>query len=200
MWENCQSISPFPSSWRKMERRLNTIALDSCSLLNLYASGRFQAIVGAVARPFVVAERVHAEALYIRRGGTGEDADEREQVDCPALIASGALALATLSPTETATFVMFAAEVDDGEAATAALALHRGYDVATDDGKALRLLHSHVPAARCYSTLELLKHWSDTAGVQRDVLREALVAARERGNFLWPKRDPLRAWAEAIMS
>lgn len=182
-----------------MERRLSTIALDNCSLLNLYASGRFQAIVGAVARPFVVEARVHAEALYIRRGGTGEDADEREQVDCATLVASGALAVATLSPIETATFVTFAAEVDDGEAATAALALHRGYDVATDDGKALRLLHSQVPAARCYSTLELIKYWADITGAQRDVLRETLVAVRERGNFLWPKRDPLRAWAEAIV-
>lgn len=176
------------------------IALDSCCLLNLYASGHFAAIAAALPHRLVIADRVQAEALWVRRGGTGDDADARDLVDTATLVAASTLSVVVLAPPELADFVRFAAEVDDGEAATAALALHRGYDVATDDGKARRLLRTHVPHAHLYSTLDMLKHWADTSSVPAADLRAVLTAVRDRASFLPPKRDELRSWAESILA
>jgi predicted nucleic acid-binding protein len=178
----------------------HAIALDSCSLLNLFASRRFPAIAAAMAHPFVIADRVQAEALYVRRGGSADDANERELVDTAVLVAAQVLTVVSLSPEEMNAFVLFAAEVDDGEAATAALALNCGYDVVTDDGKALRLLRAHVSYVHHYSTLEVLKLWADRNKVDAAELHAVLVAVRDRANFLPPRRDPLRAWAEAILA
>lgn len=176
------------------------IALDSCCLLNLYASGRLAEIADALPHRLLVADRVQAEALWVRRGGTGDDADARDLVDTATLVAAGTLSVEVLAPPELADFVRFAIEVDDGEAATAALALHRGYDVATDDGKARRLLRTHVPHAHLYSTLDMLKHWADMSSVPIADLRAVLVGVRDRASFLPPRRDQLRAWAEAILT
>lgn len=55
------------------------ILLDACCLLNLYATRRLDEILVAVQGRFAAAERVAAEALYIRRGGDGEDADGRRR-------------------------------------------------------------------------------------------------------------------------
>lgn len=176
------------------------ILLDACSLLNLYASNRFQAIATAMGWTFVLVDRAQTEALYVRRGGAGEDAGEREQVDSAALISAAVLSVVTLLPGEITTFAAFADDVDDGEAATCAVAFHRGYDVATDDRKARRLLREHIPHVYCYSTLELLKLWADGTAAAADDLRETLIAVRDRGNFLPPKADPLRAWWEATLA
>jgi predicted nucleic acid-binding protein len=47
--------------------------------------------------------------------------------------------------TEATTFVDLSREMDDGEALTCALAMHRQCDVATDDRKARRILSARAP-------------------------------------------------------
>lgn len=49
-------------------------------------------------------------------------------------------AVACLVSEEEETYVNLALQLDDGEAATGALAIHRGAVVATDDRKAIRIL------------------------------------------------------------
>jgi predicted nucleic acid-binding protein len=170
------------------------LLLDACCLLNIYASGCVEAISEAMGCSFVIAEAVSKEALYVRRGGGGADASDREAVDLTALLTNKVLSIVTLDAAELATFLSFASQVDDGEAATCAIAVHRGLALATDDRKARRLLQAHAAHLRLYSTLDLLKHWADHHQTEATVLARTLIMVRDRGNFLPPRSDPLRPW------
>jgi predicted nucleic acid-binding protein len=176
------------------------ILLDACCLLNLYATRCREEILTVVEGRFAVVERVAAEALYTRRGGSGEDADEKDAVDMGQLIARGLLEVLTVETAEeAASYVGFAAELDDGEAMTCALALHRGAAVATDDRKALRLLASRAPQIRVRSTTQLIKEWAEGAHVLPGELRNVLIDVRQRARFAPGRHDPLHAWWDAAM-
>lgn len=179
---------------------LPLILLDACCLLNLYATQRLDEILVALQGHFGVAERVAAEALYLRRGGSGEDADEKDPVDIGPLVASGSLAVhAVETPEEAASYVRFAAELDDGEAMTCALALHRRAVVATDDRKALRVLAAQAPQIGVRSTAQLLREWADYSNLAPTELRTVLTDVRQRARFAPGRHDPLHAWWEAAL-
>lgn len=175
------------------------LVLDSCSLLNLYASDQMVAISAALRCTFIIAESVHAEALYVFRGGDGDDASDTFPVDCTLLIAQGVLSVVTLDQDEEAIFVEFAQEVDDGEAATLALALHRKCSPVTDDGKAIRLLHTRAPHVHHLSTLAVLKTWLDQVALSVPEARVVLKMVCQRGHFDFPRRDPLKDWALSVL-
>lgn len=180
-----------------MNRR--PFVLDSCSFLNLYASDRLAAIAAALGRPIVISDTVHKEALYVFRGGDGDDAGDIISVDCAPLIAQGVLSVVALASDELSTFVDLARSVDDGEAATVALALHRAYAVVTDDGKAINLLRTRAPHLPHHSTLAVLKAWMDHVALPSAEAQVVLKAICQRGHFEFPRRDPLRDWAPAVL-
>jgi len=173
--------------------------LDACCLLNLCAGHILGPVATIMGAPLLVVEAVSLEALFLRRGGAGEDADERDPIDIAAQVASGILSVVPLGDAELATFLAYARQVDVGEAATCALATHRGLAIATDDRKARRLLQAHAPSLHLYSTLELLKLWADSGAIEALALAHTLMAVRERGNFLPPKAYPLRGWWHATI-
>lgn len=174
------------------------ILLDACCLLNLYATGRIDAILRALPDRFAIADRVAAEALYIRRGGGGDDADERDPVDLGPLIAQGLIEVQQLeSEEEAASFVGFAAQLDDGEAMTCAVALHRGGVVGTDDRKARRICGAQSPPLKIRTTPAMLKAWAESERIAGADLRQVLVDIRERARFAPGKQEPLQAWWEA---
>ena len=70
------------------------------------------------------------------RAGLINRAVDAENVDSQPLVATGTLAVTSMSPAERARFLAFAEAVDDGEAATHAVVAERGYAVACDDGRA----------------------------------------------------------------
>lgn len=71
-------------------------------------------------------------------------------------------------------FVNFAVELDDGEAVTGAIAMHRYWGIATDDRKARRIFARTSPHVQLLSTPELIKHWADTHKPPIEVVREVL--------------------------
>jgi predicted nucleic acid-binding protein len=176
------------------------ILLDACCVLNLYATGRMEAILRALPLPCAVAERVVAEALHVRRGGDGEDADERDPVDLAPLIAQGLIEVLRLeTDEEAASFVGFAAQLDDGEAMTCALALHRDGVVGTDDRKARRVCGMQEPPLEIQTTPTMLKAWGESGQIASTELKQALFRIRERARFAPGKRDPLQVWWEAAL-
>lgn len=176
------------------------VLLDACCLLNLYATRRLTEILQANPVRFAVAERAAAETLYVRRGGSGDDADEQDPVDLQSLVSDGLLQILHLeTDNEAASFVQFAAELDDGEAMTCALAVHRGAAVATDDRKALKVLGARAPGVRVYTTAELIKSWAESEQVAESDLKRVLADVRERARFAPGKHDRLQAWWETIV-
>ncbi len=59
---------------------------------------------------------------------------------------------------------------------TAAMAIHQGGTVVTDDHKAARVLVDR--GVRLRTTLDLVKAWADEQGIGKDVLRAALTDLR----------------------
>jgi predicted nucleic acid-binding protein len=171
-----------------------TTLLDACVVLSLYATRRMPEILSAVPGPAAIVDLVAREALYVRRIVDGQP--EREPVDLAPLISSAALEILTAEDEdELQTFVDRAVNLDDGEAMTAALAIHRGLILVTDDRKAERLLTGRV---RLRATLDLVKSWADGKNIGDDVLHEVVTCIYERG-YQPPIRHPLKRWWDRLI-
>ncbi|CCF83768.1 hypothetical protein [Nitrolancea hollandica] len=176
------------------------ILLDTCCLLNLYATGRIADILYALPARFAVVERVLSESLYIRRGEVTGDEDDTEPVLLQPLVELGLLeVLQVENDDEAASFVSFAAELDDGEAMTCALALHRTMVVATDDRKATRLCGLLNPPLSVQTTAAMIRSWADARQIPHESLRQVLSDVRERARFAPGRHDPLHAWWHAVL-
>jgi predicted nucleic acid-binding protein len=169
------------------------LVLDACCAINLLASARESAILAALPYRCGVVERVLRDEVL--RVGDPESAAPRT---LQPLCAQGLLEVLDLEgEEEEATFITLARNLDDGEAATGALAFHRSAILATDDAKALRILTGEPYRLEVVGTPWMIEHWSRT-GVSPSEVREALLRIQEVGRFLPPKRDPLREWWRAM--
>jgi predicted nucleic acid-binding protein len=153
-------------------------------------------------QPLAVADYViQQEALYIRRRSSDQDQEEREPVNVEPLVSAGLIQVMKVnSEAEATTFVDLASEMDDGEALTCALAIHRQYDVATDDRKAQRILAIRAPQVLVTSTLALVQPWTELAGIAKTELRAVLLNIRSGANYYPGERDPLYRWWIDIVS
>ena len=95
------------------------------------------------------------------------------------------------------TFVNFAAFMDDGEAATGAIAANRNWAIATDDRKAIRFLEQNVPSIKIVSTLELVKHWADSVIPPAETVQMVLQNIRTLARYIPNVNHPLYKWWEA---
>jgi predicted nucleic acid-binding protein len=169
------------------------IILDACSLINLFASGRVRDIMASLPVRFVVAKYVsERETLYtLADPSTGT----REPIDLAAFAAEGLVQIVDLvTEDEMATFVDLTTKVEDGEAATCALALHHGYTVATDERKVLNLIRHTMPSLRVRTTSELVKWWSEVTAIAEHEVSEVLRNIQSRARFTPNRQDPFLDW------
>jgi hypothetical protein len=162
------------------------VILDACCAINLHASGHMEdileAIPGTVAlATFVLDEEILRSNLqpFVERG-----------------------LIRTVSPDSEAeenSFVNFAVELDDGEAVTGAIAMHRHWGVATDDRKAQRVFARTNPGVQLLSTPDLLKHWADTRNPPLEVVREALQNIQTQASYKPSATHSLHAWWQSIV-
>jgi len=192
----------------------SVVFLDACCAINLLACGAAEEILRELPFDFSVTPRVlDEEVLYVREDGEG-DADASDvsdgavgqsgaespdegarEVRLQALVDSGVLTVADpLSEAEIETFVSLAFELDDGEAETAAAAIHRGAAIATDDRKAIRVLRAQASTVVIHRTSSMIKAWAQGASVTDERVREALGAIERLASFVPPRDDPDRDW------
>lgn len=173
----------------------DTLILDACAVLSIYATQRMQDILDALGGPVAVADLVLGEALYVLH--IVDDQIERERVDLGPLVQMGRLdVLAVEHEEELLTFIDLAVDLDDGEAMSASLAIRRGLVLVTDDRKAERLLAGRV---QLQSTLALVKHWAEVRRVGQPDLRAALIGIDQRG-YHPGKQHPLHDWWEGVLA
>ena len=175
------------------------LILDTCVALNLYASRRLIDVVRSVPGGCLIADVVLGEALYVERGGQGDDAHDREPVELAEAFAERLIIVASLgSDAELLTFVdLLAAGLGTGEAATIALARHRQWVVATDDRRARRLAANLGVSLRW--TLDLMRHWGDAASIDAVSMRAALTDIRLRASYVPGRAHPLKTWWDGLM-
>ena len=173
------------------------LLLDACVELNLVASGvELAELAGAVYARFVMTSVVASETPWVNPLDASQP---RERIDSDGLAARG-ISFVMLDPDESERFVELARDIEDGEAATLAVAVHRGLRVATDDRKAIRLAASLSPPVKVLRTSDLLKHWAEDPQVDDARAGLAVRWTEVRASFVPPSNDPNLEWWNAVIA
>lgn len=168
----------------------NPLLLDACVAINLAATDRLEHIAQAIDVTFTLARQAAAEVGYLRDLADGNLI--RTPIDL-GQHAGGTLLIIDLTPAEFPVYLSLAREVDDGEAATIAVAAQRGLQLATDDRKA-RKLCTQLSLPEPLRTLALLRTYADAAALQHAQFRDLLIRVRDRASFQPPRSDPDYKW------
>lgn len=171
---------------------------DACTMLNLMATGRASEILTALDSPSYIVQEVRAGEVFSLRPLPEEDPKGTlVPVDLAPLIESGILQEIAMSPAEQATFVAFAAEVDDGEARSSAVAVHRGLTLVTDDKASIRHVQALVPPLTVLMTIDWVKMWVDKQDVDKATLGAVLRRIEICAHYRPRRNHPLKAWWES---
>ena len=159
------------------------LVLDTSTIINLCATNRAAEIIGALPSKVVI-EKTVMEELEVGRLRGRSDADTIEQLTATGVIEMVRLGPAGLDHFETLISGPAIDTLDDGEAATIALAVEIGAVPVIDERKAHRICREQFPLLQAASTLELLAHPNaETAlGLSElaDAVFQALISARMR--------------------
>lgn len=193
---------PEESETESEERPL--FLLDACCAINLLASGEARAILRAletvnVAVASFVAEQEVVEVAPATKEEMAEEdlGTERTEANLTLdpLIEEGLLdVVCPEGEQEEATYVDLALQLDDGEAMTGAIAIHRAGTVATDDKKAIRVLGAQRSSPQIRRTSWLIRTWAQAAEIDHERLQSVLRNIERRGSFVPPLEDPLLGW------
>jgi predicted nucleic acid-binding protein len=152
------------------------VIADASVVINLSATGCAAAIVDALPFRIAVPEIVATELREDHRSGRDDAALLRD------LAATGRITIIPLDEADTPLFVDLIAgptiqTLDDGEAATIAVAINRGAVAAIDERKARRICTMRFPKLQMLSTCELLLDEHVAGAVGRHALGEAIFRA-----------------------
>ena len=171
--------------------------LDSCSILNFYASAHFESILSSLDGEACIVDYVLRESQYIRTSlENGEEG--KESVPLDNAVGTGVLRVLELrSDEEFERFLALAVRLDDGEAATLAVAVSTAGVLITDDRKAITIAGElSVPVL---TTLDILYGWAENTGQSQETIREALVNIRFQARYVPGKGHPLQAWWRSML-
>jgi hypothetical protein len=172
------------------------LILDASCIISLYATGQMEAILRSIPRSVTVAAFVlDHEALWVYSGPDEAIKQAKAEIDLQPFIEAGLLKVVTIDSHAEATLqINFAAEIDDGEAVTGAIALHRNWAIAVDDKKARALFGREAGHLQLLYTLELVQHWAETARPSSETISAALENIYKRAVYQPGQNHPLYAW------
>jgi hypothetical protein len=147
---------------------------------------------------FGICSVVKNESIYLR--GADSSAPP-EEVKLDLYVESNRLRVYELSgDAEKELYVDYAADLDDGEAVSLALVYSRGFSMASDDRKARRLFTEEIAdLKRLLSTAQILKDWSEEAGLNPAELKHVLTEVSRRGRFFPNSGDTYFSWWSKAM-
>lgn len=173
------------------------VILNPCCLINLYASRYLSNILEALPVPAMVAAEVYErEILRVYGERIGEKGLISEQIEVQPLLDAGLLtAVWPSSDAEMASVIDFAfALKEDGEAFTAALALHRRWAIGVDDPRAASFLQRNVPHLQVLTTPQFVKQWTERTNPPSEIVRAALRNIERYAKYTIPLHHALYAW------
>jgi predicted nucleic acid-binding protein len=165
------------------------LLLDACITINLAATGHAANIAKVLNVSFLMVPqaakecgeiRVENQKLVLwRRTGNGNEHLVAEVV--------------SLDDTELVEYVALAQDIDDGEAATVAVARARSLAMATDDRKARRVI-KEIGLPTPISTTTLLHKYSTIGNLSHPEVGVILRRVRDRANYIPRHTDPNYDW------
>lgn len=169
------------------------VILDACCVMTLYGSGRMGDVLVTLPTPVFVCDYVlEKEALTVYDGPRENVRAETADIDLRLFEQEGLIERTSLRSEEQATFVTLAKDLDDGEARTIAIALHRDWAVGTDDEKALRRCQSE--AIGTITTPAFMRGWVEEENPPHDEIAVALRRIRTRAVYLPATSHPEYEW------
>jgi predicted nucleic acid-binding protein len=178
-----------------MLTRSSHIVLDACCVFNLIASGYFFKIITAIPAQITIARTVWEEELI-----HFDRFEESDRLQLDESINNEILQKVDFeSESETDLFVNYVAVLkDDGESVSVAIAISRGWAIATDDKAATNLFRREKPDLEILSTPEILKYWAEKNKVSDQELKNVLNSVRVKGRYLPPRGHLLANWWASI--
>lgn len=172
------------------------IILDASCIINLYTSAQMEGILKSIQKSVSVAAFVvDREALGVYGGPDDAINQVKEKIELQPFIEAGLLKVVTIdSEIEAATYVNLATKIDDGEAITGAIAIHRNWAIAVDDKKARSSFQGDAPHLQLIYTLELVKHWVETVSPSVQEISQVLERIHKRGAYAPRSSHPLYSW------
>lgn len=162
------------------------LLLDACTVINLAAALPLEDLSTLLGRPVGMVRQASEEVLFLH------DDVEGETVKSP--VDTARLQIVEMLDAELEVYVRLAAFVDDGEAATLAVAHSRNLGVATDDRAAIRLVSGARLSVQLFGTSALLRSWADRNAVSREETARALRQVKLRARFVPRADDPNCTW------
>jgi hypothetical protein len=178
------------------KRRTPTPAvIDACCLIDLLVSGHLEVILRSTGHTWHLPDAVRAEIPFIRRHDpTRPGSFVSAQVDLSPHLDTGLLT--ACQPTDTheqRLFVQYAARFrSDGESMCLAIAESRGWSIATDDRKAIRVAQQVGLAV--VSCPVLVKSWFDATRPDTATLDQVLTDIQTLARFRPNSTMPESAW------
>jgi len=168
--------------------------VDSCCLINLYATDDLVSLLSASDNMFHVPNIVVEESWYVLEANQDDPGKQTKvEIDLSGAMNAGVLQRCDLQgDTETELFVSFAAQADDGEAVCLAIAKNRGWSIANDDRKAQRL--AAESGISVVTTPELVKHWADISSAADEAISAAVRRVRDCARFVPRAGSILHDW------
>lgn len=196
---------------------MQDVVLDACCVINLYAAREILSGEAApskspprrvLIRPgssrktkkpafdfkLHLPAKVKGEAQYVLQPDE-EDKTKlvKAKIDLASLIQAGLLHECDLeAEEETDLFVQMAVKLDDGEAASFAIAKSRGWLLATDERPTERLAKQH--GVSIITTPELVQHWADKTKAGEDDVARVLWNIQTYAHYFPRKTLPLHSW------
>lgn len=167
------------------------LLLDTCVAINLVATDDLVAIGHVLDTTFLMADRAASEIGFLRDEAGGETV--RTPIDVEQYVRSGTMRRLSLTDGELSPYLELASAVDDGEAATIALARSRDLTMATDDRKARRVC-ADLGLPEPTRSLAILHAYADAASLDERTIRERLTRVRRRASFRPALSDPDHKW------
>jgi predicted nucleic acid-binding protein len=174
---------------------MKVLISDTSVLLNLLASGCIEYIAKEISCQFAICTVVRDEVKKLRNPDTGK----LEPVDITPLIDSGFLTILDVEhENEKTLYIDQATVVDDGEAMSLAIAIHRNLELAMDDRQATNYSRRQFPSLKIWTTPDILKSWADTTQLAPRQLSEAIRLIEARARYIPHKKHHLSAWWEMV--
>jgi hypothetical protein len=175
-------------------------AIDACCMLDLLASTHAEAILRAGGFTWQLPSTVQGEVQYLRQHDPAQPGKfVKVPADLSGMISSGVLTVcAPENQQELDRYTHYATVFrSDGESMCLALAERRGWVVATDDRKAIRV--ARQAGLTVVSCPELVKAWAGAVGPDQATLNEVLQDIQVLAQFMPnPSMPEYQWWVDQI--
>jgi predicted nucleic acid-binding protein len=177
----------------------DSLVLDACVLLNLLATGVIHEILTLAASRVLVCDLVRDESFYLK---SDDGSDEQVLIDLQPHFDQGTIHPCLLeNDLENQNFVDLAAQLDDGEAMSIAIALSRNIFLATDDKKARRIFQENTTNINTLlSTSDLVREWAEANELLVLEVKAILIRIETIARYFPPNSDRNYAWWNDVMT